>query len=198
MKFNFNPVEPVRVTSKFGPRNTGIKGASTDHKGVDLGANRALRETPVILTNEAVLVTNAWNKYRGWYCVFKIDNTYSVLYQHLKEKCKLKLNQKYEPGTVVGIMGASRDTKAIPNMSVHLHFEVHQNGVPINPAPYINNLEEYEMVTETKILVNGQQKTVRRILKDGENFIRLRDFDDVLGIAKVSYDEKKKLPVVQK
>ena len=84
MKFNFNPVEPVRITSRFGKRNTGIKGASTFHKGVDLGANKAIKETPLILTNDATLVTNAWNKYRGWYVIFKIDNAYEVLYQHLK------------------------------------------------------------------------------------------------------------------
>lgn len=56
--------------------------------------------------------------------------------------------------------------------------------------------EGNEMVTETKILVNGEVKKVRRILKNGENYIRLRDFEDVLGVVDVEYDEKKKMPVV--
>lgn len=56
--------------------------------------------------------------------------------------------------------------------------------------------EGNEMVTKTKILVNGEVKEVNRILKNGENYIRLRDFEDVLGVVDVEYDEKKKMPVV--
>ena len=38
IQFNHLPVDaPLRITSNFGPRNTGISGASTNHKGVDLG-----------------------------------------------------------------------------------------------------------------------------------------------------------------
>ncbi len=56
--------------------------------------------------------------------------------------------------------------------------------------------QEEEMVTETKIMVDGKIKTVKRILKDGENYIRLRDMDDVLGVVKVEYDEANKVAVV--
>ena len=31
---------------------------------------------------------------------------------------------------------------------------------------------------------------------DNENYIRLRDFEDVLGICDVEYDEVRKMPVV--
>ncbi|MDD4390577.1 MAG: M23 family metallopeptidase [Eubacteriales bacterium] len=152
MKFNRNPVEPVRVTSTFGKRNTGIKGASTNHKGVDLGVNRALAKTPAILTNKAKIVTNGWNAYRGWYVVAQIDNIYSVLYQHLERQSPFVKGQTYPAGTQVGIIGASRDKTKIPTMSAHLHFEVWKNKVPINPAPYLNNLEEEEMEKTYKTL----------------------------------------------
>ena len=142
MKFNCNPVEPIRITSRFGKRNTGQKGASTYHKGIDLGRDFRKDETKLILTNEATLVKNEWNDYRGWYTVFQIDKTYKILYQHMKSKCSLKIGQKYPPGTVVGIMGASCNPKKLQT-ATHLHFEVHKNDTPINPEPFLNNLEVY-------------------------------------------------------
>lgn len=53
-----------------------------------------------------------------------------------------------------------------------------------------------EMITKTKIKVDGKIKEVRRILKNGENYIRLRDFEDVLGVVDVEYDPKEKMPMV--
>ncbi|MDD4390332.1 MAG: M23 family metallopeptidase [Eubacteriales bacterium] len=170
MKFNRNPVEPVRVTSKFGPRNTGIKGASTDHKGVDLGANRALAKTPAILTNKAKVITNGWNALRGWYVVAQIDNIYSVLYQHLESQSPLVKGETYPAGTQVGIIGESRDKSKIPTMSAHLHFEVWKNKVPINPAPYLNNLEEEEMEKTYKTLDDVPawgKATIEKVIRAG-------------------------------
>ena len=36
-------------------------------------------------------------------------------------------------------------------------------------------------VEQSKIIVNGVEKPVRRILKDGSNFIAIRDLADALG-----------------
>ena len=58
------------------------------------------------------------------------------------------------------------------------------------------NEEDDEVVDKTKILVNGKTVTVERILKDGVNYVRLRDIDEKMGICTVDYDEEKKLPVV--
>lgn len=57
--------------------------------------------------------------------------------------------------------------------------------------------EGNEMITKTKIKVDGKILEIRRILKNGENYIRLRDFEDVLGICDVDYDPKEKLPIVK-
>ena len=65
--------------------------------------------------------------------------------------------------------------------------------------PRIENKEEQPMnsvITTTKILVNGEEKTVRRVMVDDENYIRLRDMEDVLGIVDVEYDAEKNLPIV--
>ena len=52
------------------------------------------------------------------------------------------------------------------------------------------------VITTTKVLVNGEEKTVKRVMVDDENFIRLRDMEDVLGIVDVEYDAEKNLPIV--
>ena len=54
------------------------------------------------------------------------------------------------------------------------------------------------LITTTKVLVNGKEKLVKRVIVDNENYIRLRDMDDILGICKVDYDKEKKLPTITK
>ena len=53
-------------------------------------------------------------------------------------------------------------------------------------------------LSTTKVLVNNEIKNVKRVMVNNENYIRLRDFEDVLGICKVDYDKDKNLPIVKK
>lgn len=162
------------------------------HAGID-GVGKP---SDLILVHDGTLINKWWNDYRGWACQFDIGEGYKVLYQHMKSNSPLTVGVKYPAGTVLGLMGNTRSQKKIPIMGAHLHFEVHSEDKPVDPEPYINSLEEYEMVTETKIKVDGKVKTVKRILKDGENFIRLRDMEDILGVVDVEYDPAAKMPIV--
>ena len=38
-----------------------------------------------------------------------------------------------------------------------------------------------EVAEQAKLIVNGKEYTVERILKDGTNYIKIRDIADVLG-----------------
>lgn len=66
--------------------------------------------------------------------------------------------------------------------------------------PWVDYTEEKlpKGVVWTEVLVENPggdiSKKVRGINLDGNWYVRLRDFDDILGIAKVSYDEKAKKP----
>jgi len=67
------------------------------------------------------------------------------------------------------------------------HFDVTGKNCP---APLVDNakwsafksrLEETEVVEKIKMIVNGQQKDVDRILVNGTNYIKIRDIADSLG-----------------
>ena len=142
--FDYMPVNPVRITSKYGKRNTGIKGASTFHKGIDLGANRKLLQTPIFSVCSGVVVKNEFHSIRGYYVIIKHDETYSTLYQHLKEKPALRIGEHVKAGQQIGIMG---NTSAKLTIATHLHFELWENGKPIDPQPYLEGkgMTEAEM-----------------------------------------------------
>lgn len=49
---------------------------------------------------------------------------------------------------------------------------------------------------EIEVKADGQIKRIKAILYAGENYTRLRDNEDVLGVVEVEYDEANKLPIV--
>lgn len=57
---------------------------------------------------------------------------------------------------------------------------------------------EANKIGTTKVEVNGKIIEVKRVMVNNENYIRLRDMDDVLGICKVDYNKEKNLPIVKK
>jgi len=141
IQFNSAPVDPIRITSKFGPRDTGIAGATTSHLGIDLGANKSLSETPVFVVKEGIINGNYWNDARGWVITIT-HNGFLTLYQHLKTQCPLKAGAQVKAGHRIGTMGNSSKTLVI---ATHLHFELHVNGMPIDPEPYLLNIVKEDL-----------------------------------------------------
>lgn len=140
VEFRHLPVVPMRITSPYGKRNTGIKGASKFHKGVDLGRDFSKSETTIHSVADGKVVKNYWNDYRGWVVVVE-HNGFATLYQHLKEKTTLQVGKTVKSGDVVGIMGDSSNKSKL-NIAMHLHFELHINGQPVDPMPYLEGVRE--------------------------------------------------------
>ena len=162
MKFEYAPMVGWRKTSGFGQRNTGIQGASTNHSGID-GVGRPPN---LILVRGGKLVRKWWNDYRGWACLFDIGEGYHVLYQHMKYSCPLAVGAEYKAGSTIGIMGNSRSEKVIPIMGVHLHFELHKDGKPIDPEPYITNAGEEDMTREEILEIVKEAQVVYKMPGD--------------------------------
>ena len=144
--FNHLPVEPLRVTSKFGPRNTGIKGASTYHKGIDLGRDFSKVETAILSVANGRVLSNYWNDYRGWVVIIQHDG-FNTLYQHLKVQSSLEIGEKVKAGQQIGIMGNSSN-RAKLKVATHLHFELIVNGKQIDPLPYLQSIKGEGMTKE--------------------------------------------------
>lgn len=118
------------LTSRFGHRTSPFTGRKEFHKGLDI-ANR--KGTQILATANGVITFVGRKSHMGKVVV--IDHGHGMLtrYAHLDEAMK-KRGDKVNRGDVIALMGNSgRST------GPHLHYEVHLNGVPVNPEKYILN-----------------------------------------------------------
>jgi hypothetical protein len=118
------------TTSRFGRRVSPFTGRKELHKGVDI----ANREGTVILATANGVVSYAGKK-GAMGNIMVIDHGHGIVtrYAHLSKSLK-KRGEKVKRGDIIAQMGNSgRST------GPHLHYEVHLNGVPVNPAKYILN-----------------------------------------------------------
>lgn len=167
------PYSPLRITSKFGPRNTGIAGASTNHMGVDLGADKSKYKTatdggPIKSTLPGTVIKSYYNKLRGW--VVLIDhgtiNGHNVktLYQHLKTKGAVT-NTNVNAGMIIGTMGNTG-----VGAQLHLHFEIRIDNVCVNAEQYLLSAqEEQNVIRYNKVseLPKALQKETQELIDAG-------------------------------
>ena len=117
------------ITSKFGPRNTGIPGASTNHKGVDIGAPR---KTNIYAAQSGTVIQAGWNGGYGYSVTIAHDGGVSTLYGHMYEFPKVTVGQTVSCGQVIGLCGSTGVSSG-----AHIHYEVRVDGVPIDPINYL-------------------------------------------------------------
>ena len=123
------PSKARYITSPFGPRNTGIPGASTNHKGVDIGA---ARYSDIYAAQSGKVIAAGWDGGYG-YCV-KIAHDAGVVtvYAHMQSTPFVKAGQQVQKGQVIGECGSTGISSG-----PHIHDEVRVNGVQIDPLPYL-------------------------------------------------------------
>ena len=123
------------ITSKFGRRNTGIAGASTNHKGIDISKNGSSCGDVVIASRAGTVIAVTDNGgARGTY--IKIDHGDGVvtLYQHMiKGSYTVNLGDTVKQGQKIGLIGNTG-----VGSGCHLHFEVIVNGVQVDPLDYVD------------------------------------------------------------
>ncbi len=117
-----------RISSKFGPRNTGIKGASTNHKGIDI---KCPSGSKVVAAESGVVVAVSYNSARGHYCMISHGGGLTTLYQHCT-KITVSVGDKVSRGAQIALSGSTGISSG-----PHLHFEVRLNQTPVNPLPYL-------------------------------------------------------------
>lgn len=116
-----------RLLSGFGQRNDPFGDEGEFHKGVDLGAPIG---TPVHVTADGV-VTFA-DRQSGYGLVVMVNHGgIETLYAHLS-KMYVHPGQEIRRGELVGAVGTTGRVTA-----PHLHYEVHENGRPVNPYQFL-------------------------------------------------------------
>lgn len=117
------------VTSPFGPRNTGIAGASTYHEGVDLGAPEG---TPIYASRTGVVTAATYGSKAGYYVSINHGDGYSSIYMHMT-RYVVSAGQAVSAGQLIGYVGSTGVSSG-----PHLHFGISYNGTYVNPANYVN------------------------------------------------------------
>lgn len=117
------PVANPTITSGYGKR------WGSFHKGLDM-----VSKNKNILASDNGKVTFVGNRSGYGNCII-IDhgNGYQTLYGHLS-KINVSEGTVVEKGEVIGVMGNTGNS-----YGVHLHFEIHKDGVAQNPIKYLNS-----------------------------------------------------------
>ncbi|MBC1891956.1 peptidoglycan DD-metalloendopeptidase family protein [Listeria booriae] len=124
------------LTSGFSDRTNPVTGQHESHKGQDIAAGGSV---PIYAAAGGTVVFSGFGApgsgYGGYGYVVEIDhgNGYQTLYGHMRAgSLQVVAGQSVAQGQGIGIMGSTGQSTG-----QHLHFEIHKNGVPVDPTPYI-------------------------------------------------------------
>lgn len=124
------PTTSTRITSKFGYRKDPFTRKTAYHSGIDFGANYG---DPVFAAGAGKVIEVGRNSSEGRYILIEHSNGLRSKYMHLSSTL-VKKNDEVMRGETIGKAGSTgRST------GVHLHFEIHKNGKPIDPLPYLSD-----------------------------------------------------------
>jgi len=117
------------VTSRFGWRVHPIFGGSEFHTGMDIATHYG---SPVVAARSGVVTFVGWKSGYGHIIVVRHDGGLATSYSHLSATL-VSPGEYVAQGQLLGRIGNSGWSTG-----PHLFFEVRRNGVPIDPAPYLN------------------------------------------------------------
>jgi murein DD-endopeptidase MepM/ murein hydrolase activator NlpD len=119
----------TRITSTFGNRAQPTEGASTYHKGIDIGASTG---SNIVAAAGGSVVTAAYSVSAGNYImIYHGDGVYTV-YMHCS-KLLVSAGDEVSKGQAIALVGST----GISTGS-HLHFGVTVNGTYVNPLNYVS------------------------------------------------------------
>lgn len=118
-----------KITSPMGSRNTGIAGASTNHKGVDIGG--VGYTTTVVATKAGKVITSTYSSSYGNYVVISHGPGNTTLYAHMSSR-SVSEGDTVAQGDPIGVTGSTGISSG-----PHLHYEITENGSRVDPLQYL-------------------------------------------------------------
>lgn len=118
-----------RITSTFGNRNQPTAGASTYHKGIDIGASTG---TKIVAAASGTVVTAAYSVSAGNYIMLSHGDGLYTVYMHCS-KLLVSVGQTVSRGENIALVGSTG-----VSTGPHLHFGVNINGEYVDPLKYVS------------------------------------------------------------
>ena len=122
------PVDSRYITSTVGGRSSPGGVGSTNHKGTDIG--RVGYTSSVYAAKAGTVIVSQYSSSYGNYVVVSHGSGNTTLYGHMSSR-KVEVGQYVNQGDVIGITGSTGNSTG-----PHLHFEVTENGVRVNPLSH--------------------------------------------------------------
>lgn len=119
------PVNSRYITSTMGGRESPGGIGSTNHRGTDIG--RVGYTSSIYAAKSGTVIISQRSSSYGEYVVISHGSGNSTLYAHMSSR-KVSVGQQVKQGDVIGITGSTGNSTG-----PHLHFEVVENGVRVNP-----------------------------------------------------------------
>lgn len=124
------PASTTTITSNFGYRNAPLAGASTYHKGLDIGVPA---DSNVYACEAGTVIATAYHNLSGNYVVIDHGNGYTSRYLH-NNSFAVKNGDRVEKGQVIAYAGSTGNSTG-----PHVHFQVEFNGEAIDPLGFKYN-----------------------------------------------------------
>lgn len=116
----------------FGPRVPPVSGASSQHMGVDIGADC---NTGIFAAHSGTVTYAGWNGGYGYFVEINHGNGITSRYGHIVAGgIKVHTGQSVGPGMLIAHVGSTGTSSGC-----HLHFEIRINGNAVNPVYYLRN-----------------------------------------------------------
>ena len=122
------PVDSRYITSTVGGRTSPGGVGSTNHKGTDIG--RVGYTSPIYAAKAGTVIVSEYSSSYGHYVVISHGSGNTTLYGHMSSR-KVSVGKYVNQGDVIGITGSTGNSTG-----PHLHFEITENGVRINPLSH--------------------------------------------------------------
>jgi murein DD-endopeptidase MepM/ murein hydrolase activator NlpD len=116
------------ITSPFGARLSPFDGNPEIHTGVDIGVPAG---TPVHATAAGTVVFAGWNNIYGNQVIVATGDGLDTMFGH-NERLLVHAGEQVGKGQVLALSGSTGWSTG-----PHVHYEIDQNGQPINPDHYL-------------------------------------------------------------
>lgn len=118
-----------RITSVFGSRSSPTEGASTDHKGIDIGAATG---SDIVASAAGEVIISTYSYSAGNYIMINHGGGVYTVYMHCS-KLLASVGDQVSQGQVIAKVGSTGYSTG-----PHLHFGIRVNGSYVNPTKYVS------------------------------------------------------------